>query len=98
MSRYIDAEWLKAQVHNVVLANGALHGCVDKLCIYEAPSVDVVRCKDCKKLCDCRNDSWQTSVISMGYVGWCIRTARIGDVDYVKADDFCSYGERTDHE
>ena len=47
MGRLIDAEWLKAQVHNVVLANGALHGCVDKLCIDEAPSIDIVRCGEC---------------------------------------------------
>lgn len=48
MSRYIDAEWLKGRVHNVTLVNGALHGCIDKLDIHEAPSIDIVRCQDCK--------------------------------------------------
>ncbi len=55
---------------------------------------ELVRCKECKKLYDCRGDAWQTSVIEKGYIGWCNRTSRIGDVDYVKENDFCSYGER----
>lgn len=54
---------------------------------------NIIRCDKCKKLNDCRDDPWQTSVISSGYIGWCNRTSRPGDVDYVKIDDFCSYGE-----
>ena len=54
----------------------------------------LVYCRECKRLKDCRGDSWQTSVINMGYIGWCNRTSRLGDVDYVKEYDFCSYGER----
>ena len=48
MSRYIDAEWLKGRVHNVTLVNGALHGCIDKLDIHEAPSIDICFCRECK--------------------------------------------------
>ena len=59
-----------------------------------APSIDIVRCGECKKLRDCRHDSWQKGVIEMGYVGWCERTSRLGDVTYVKDSDFCSYGKR----
>ena len=48
MSRYIDAEWLEKRVRDVTLANGAVHGCVDKLDLIEAPSIDIVRCRECK--------------------------------------------------
>ena len=44
MRRYIEAEWLKGRVHDVTLANGALHGCIDKLDIYEAPSINIITC------------------------------------------------------
>ena len=89
MSKYINAEWLKAQVHDVVLANGSLHGCVDKLCIDEAPSIDIVRCKECRHYkvydfainsakCCSKHDMWSND------------------------DDYCAWGERrykeTDHE
>ena len=48
MNRWIDAKWLKNRVHDVLLANGAVHGCVDKLDLIEAPSIDIVRCGECK--------------------------------------------------
>lgn len=47
MSRYIESEWLQGRVHDVTLANGALHGCIDKLDIHEAPSIDIVHCREC---------------------------------------------------
>ena len=62
--------------------------------IMVASNIDIVRCGECKKLRDCRHDSWQKGVIEMGYVGWCERTSRLGDVTYVRDSDFCSYGER----
>lgn len=101
MARLIDGDALIAWIKGSQQMTSKMKSII--CYIKTMPTIDavsVVRCKDCKKLYDCRNDSWQTSVISMGYVGWCIRTARIGNVDYVKADDFCSYGERkeTDHE
>lgn len=87
MNRYIDAEWLLGVAK---LSDGI----VDVDDIYNAPSIDIVWCVECKKLRDCRYDSWQTGVIDMGYVGWCKKTSRLGDVTYVKVGDFCSYGER----
>ena len=48
MSKYVDAEWLELKVHDVTLGNGAKHGCVDKLDLHLAPSVDIVKCVDCK--------------------------------------------------
>ena len=78
MSRYIDAEWLKSRVHNVPLANGAIHGCVDKLDLIEAPSIEIVRCRECKYF-------WKYSDLP---------TKCVFHLSLVKADDFCSYGER----
>lgn len=49
MSSYIESEWLKGRVHDVTLANGALHGCIDKLDIHEAPSINICFCGECKK-------------------------------------------------
>ena len=48
MSRYLREDWLKKQVHDVPLANGAVHGCIDKLALCEAPSVDIIHCTECK--------------------------------------------------
>ena len=85
MNRYIDAEWLKQNFNTVFWSQ------ITKT-IDSAPSIDIVRCGECKKLRDCRHDSWQKGVIEMGYVGWCEKTSRLGDVTYVKDSDFCSYG------
>lgn len=62
--------------------------------ILEAPSIEIVCCEDCNQLRDCRNDSWESSVIDMGKIGWCWRISELGRVKYVKEGDFCSYGER----
>ena len=99
MSRYVDIEgdW----VDDAVKAYSLGYYDDDEYAIpFEAlgsaPSIDIVRCGECKKLRDCRHDSWQKGVIEMGYVGWCERTSRLGDVTYVKATDFCSYGSRSE--
>ena len=84
MSKYIDAEWLGSRVHDVPLANGAIHGCVDKLDFIEAPSIDICFCKECihRK--------------SSGRVG----SLKIYECDitgfrmHELTDHFCSYGER----
>lgn len=53
------------------------------------PSIDIVRCKECKHWRDCSPPSNAT---------WCTRGANLRPQEsgYVrrKADDFCSYGER----
>lgn len=77
--RYIESEWLKGRVHNVTLVNGALHGCIDKLDIHEAPSIDIVRCGECM-----HNGSYDTDCP----FGW-----RNGEWNLPKPCDFCSYGE-----
>ena len=76
MSRYIDAEWLKSRVCDVTLANGALHGCIDKLDLIEAPSIDVVTCGECKHFLKYRD----------------LPTKCVFHLSHVNANDFCSYG------
>ena len=67
MSRYIDVEWLKGRVHNVTLANGALHGCIDKLDIHEAPSIDIVRCGECIYWKNSLCQAWHRVIPKDGY-------------------------------
>ena len=90
MSRYIDAEWLKSRVHDVPLANGAIHGCVDKLDLIEAPSIDIVRCEECIYYSDgeCKSGTLPFSEYSDMRNVWLTP----------KPTDFCSYGERKGYE
>ena len=76
MSRYIDAEILKERlIKNITLTNA-----IDRS-FNEAPSIDIVRCKECR-YCD---------YVDMKTHLWCDYQEH-----YVLADDFCSYGERKD--
>lgn len=68
MSRYIDAEWLKIALE--------FYRVVD---LSEAPSIDIVRCKECK---------WAKA---NGTYQWC---GRLDSTARITADDYCSYGER----
>ena len=72
MSRWIDAEWLKQNF------NTAFWSQITKT-IDSAPSIDIVRCKECK---------W---VKANGTYHWC---GRLDSTARITADDFCSYGER----
>ena len=47
--------------------------------IEEAPSIEIVRCKECK---------WAKA---LGTYQWC---SRLDSTAQITADDFCSYGER----
>ena len=79
MSRYIDAVALKERlIQNITLTNA-----IDRS-FSEAPSIDIVRCKECKN-----------SIASVDN-SLCCRCwyDRLGFWEEVKADDFCSYGER----
>lgn len=60
--------------------------------IHSAPSIDIVRCGECKHWDDRRNDAWWSNE------GACNRTSRLGDATYRNHDDFCSRGERKDDE
>lgn len=77
MSRWISAEWLKQkkrfdsakQRHIVWMSD-----------IYQAPSIDIVRCKECKWF-----DTDNTGET------YCMQAKGLCDAN---ADDYCSYGDR----
>ena len=76
MSRWIDAEWLKQNF------NTAFWSQITKT-IDSAPSIDIVRCKECK---------WAKA---NGTYQWC---GRLDSTARITADDYCSYGERKESE
>ena len=88
MSRYIDYDALDYKNwHMIGKSSDFLDGVVYMAeRIEEAPSIDIVRCKECKWY---DTDVWTTRC-------WCGRVSSIGNCKYVKPDDFCSYGERED--
>ena len=73
MSKYIDVEWLKQNFNTVFWSQ------ITKT-IDSAPSIDIVRCGECKM--------WMSEHL-------CQWWSRYGTVE-TDADDFCSYGERED--
>ena len=75
MSKYIDVEWLKQNFNTVFWSQ------ITKT-IDSAPSIDIVRCGECKM--------WMSEHL-------CQWWSRYGTVE-TDADDFCSYGERKDNE
>ena len=76
MSRYIDVEWLKQNFNTVFWSQ------ITKT-IDSAPSIDIVRCQECKWLDSGKNDSEI----------WSMCTRHFEKYFDVNADDFCSYGE-----
>lgn len=100
MSRYIDADVLMKKLN--IKADCKECNSIDHfLCclrsrdfvnaceaINSAPSIDIVRCKECKY--------WHDHITTT----WCSRGAELRPQEsgWVKrdADDFCSYGERED--
>ena len=81
MSRYIDADALiekKWQAESEACFY-ALEDVVSVTDIEDAPSIDIVRCKECK---------WAKA---NGTYQWC---GRLDSTAQITADDFCSYGER----
>lgn len=76
MNRYIDAEWLT----NTLKSRGNV--LIDSL--DSAPSIDIVRCKDCKY--------WKESQY---YPEFMVCTYVKGATFTRQHDDFCSRGERS---
>ena len=76
MSRYIDGNVLKANI------NTAFWSEIGKL-IDNAPSIDIVFCKECKWA------DWYKTADGKQFC-YCMETGSAGRT----ADDFCSYGER----
>ena len=76
VSRYIDADALKTNI------NTAFWSEIEKV-IDSAPSIDIVRCKECRYWIDnCDEDDDL------------FRECRWRDEETPDADDYCSYGER----
>jgi len=88
MSRWIDAEWLKElykpyESYNgkeLAVPIGAILANID-----DAPSIDIVRCKDCKH-CKRKKGVFRGEPI---FFYRCAEHSRD-----VESDDYCSYGER----
>ena len=78
MSRYIDADALIDKLPK------EYYGSIIHLLINEAPSIDIVRCKECV------HGTWheQTEM----YI------CSANDQDLYEAEHFCSYGERRNDE
>ena len=81
MSRYVAADALKQQVESpyteypvMIQIRKALKDFID-----DAPSIDIVRCKECKHWRNTDAEKIPTASIACGNM---------------HADDFCSYGER----
>ena len=81
MSRYINANALKKRIDKEIFR----HDTIDHVfqIIDDAPSIDIVRCKDCIS-----ND-----INCGGEDNWCLYFGHD-----VYNDDFCSYGERKEDE
>ena len=78
MSRWIDAEWL---IKESMPLNFSVQKWVNEVQIMTAPSIDIVRCGECKY--------WKSTVqMPNGTEVKCLYGR--------KADDFCSYGERSE--
>ena len=79
MNRWIDGEWLlnffEPYPNDYQTPLGSLRACVD-----DAPSIDIVRCGECKYWLDGS--------------GLCKHWSKLYGSVLTKADDFCSYGER----
>lgn len=72
MSKYIDVEWLKQNFNTVFWSQ------ITKT-IDSAPSIDIVRCSECKYWRNKDPEQIPTASIMCGHM---------------HPDDFCSYGEK----
>ena len=87
MRRYIDAEWIRniyADFEHYENRDDWTTPITNVLAVInDAPSIDIVRCKECK---------WAKA---NGTYQWC---GRLDSTARITADDFCSYGEREESE
>ena len=78
MSRYIDAEWL---IKELMQLSFLVQKWVNEVQIMTAPSIDIVRCRECKyrkHRVDFQND-------------YCIQHSKV----LYSTDGYCSWGERS---
>ena len=85
MSKYIDAEWIRnvyADFKHYDNRNDWTTPIANVLAVIDdAPSIDIVRCEECKYWRNTDAEKIPTASIACGNM---------------HADDFCSYGERED--
>lgn len=90
MSRYVDAEYIKAVMLNDRLMQGnaefTLYAQQVETQVNALPSIEIIRCGECKWFDSGKNDSEI----------WSMCTRHFGKYIDVNADDFCSYGERSE--
>ena len=88
--KYVDAEYIKAVMINDRLLQGnaefTLYAQEVERQVNALPSIDIVRCKECKWYDNGQNES----------DSWNCCTRHFGHYIDVNDDDFCSYGERSD--
>ena len=86
MSRYIDVEWLEDNAKEYSLGYYDYDEyAVPLSALDSAPSIDIVRCKECKYCVD--EGAQRALVCDNSYI----------DMD-IHPDDYCSYGERKESE
>ena len=93
MSRYIDAEYVNAfpiRIDHYDEKHGNRHFVlgIESVMEYieEAPSIDIVRCKECKYFIDNLTEDDTDEAYGECCFDW--------DIKMPKANDYCSYGER----
>ena len=84
MSRWIDGEWIlnffEPYPNDYHTPLGTLRACVD-----DAPNIEIICCRECK-----HSEKTSSPITAL----WC---KRFGLEDMaVEADDFCSYGSRSE--
>ena len=90
MSKYIDAEWLEENAKEYSLGYYDYDEWATPISLLdEAPSIDIVRCKECKFWVEDGNESF-------GYAMFCEHDCSLGGQGIKKPNDFCSYGERNE--
>ena len=91
MSRYVDAEYVKAVMLNDRLMQGnaefTLYAQQVETQVNVLPSIDIVRCKEC---IHCADDYIDVGMGTMSQ--FTCELGRCGES--VQPNDFCSYGER----
>ena len=88
MSRYIDVEWLKTEFDEAYeicffCRNADTRGTFEELkrIVEQAPSIDIVRCGECRHWIDDRKAEEDMGTCGLTHY-------------FTNADDFCSYGCR----
>ena len=85
MSRYVDVEWL---IKESMPLSFSVQKWVNEVQIMTAPSIDIIKCKDC------------IYYEALGYDapkdGWCNSPKLYCDGFWVDEDDFCSDAKRED--